>query len=73
MGDWFEKVTIGDMLDRAAERFGTRDALTYAGRHWSWQALQEDCDRAAQGLIQCGIQAGGDVDEQRDSATVRSL
>lgn len=46
------------MLDRAAERFGTRDALTYAGRHWSWQALQEDCDRAAQGLIHCGIQAG---------------
>jgi fatty-acyl-CoA synthase len=61
MGDWFEKVTIGDMLDRAAERFGTRDALTYAGRHWSWQALQEDCDRAAQGLIQCGIQAGDHI------------
>lgn len=58
MVDWFEKVTIGEMLDRTAERFGTRDALTYAGRHWSWQALQEDCDRAAQGLIHCGIQAG---------------
>lgn len=58
MSDWFEKVTIGEMLDRAAERFRTREALTYAGQHWSWQALQEDCDRAAQGLIHCGIQAG---------------
>jgi fatty-acyl-CoA synthase len=58
MGDWFEKVTIGEMLDRTAERFGTHEALTYAGRRWSWQALQEDCDRAAQGLIECGIQAG---------------
>ncbi len=58
MGDWFAKVTLGEMLDRAAERFGTREALTYAGQRWSWQALQEDCDRAAQGLMQCGIQAG---------------
>ena len=56
MGDWFEKVTIGE-LDRTAERFGTREALTYAGQRWSWQALQED-DRAAQGLMQYGIQAG---------------
>lgn len=61
MGDWFEKVTIGEMLDRAAERFGTREALTYAGRRWSWQALQEDCDRTAQGLMQCGIQPGENI------------
>jgi fatty-acyl-CoA synthase len=58
MGDWFEKVTIGEMLDRTAKRFGIHEALTYAGQRWNWQALQEDCDRAAQGLMQCGIRAG---------------
>ena len=35
MGDWFEKVTLGEMLDRAAERFGTREALDVC-----WTALE---------------------------------
>jgi len=61
MGDWFEKVTIGAMLDRAAARFGTREALTYAGRRWSFQELKADCDRAARGLMQCGMQPGEKV------------
>ena len=58
MGDWFEKVTIGETLDRAAARFSTREALTFAGRRCSFQDLQADCDRAARGLMQYGVQPG---------------
>lgn len=61
MRDWFEKVTIGETLDRTAARFGTRAALTFAGQRWSFQQLQADCNRAARGLLQCGIQPGEHV------------
>ena len=55
MPEWFEKVTIGDLLDRQAQRFGEREALTFAGQRWSFQQLQADSNRAARGLMQCGI------------------
>src|SRR5262245_52087504 len=61
MSDWFEKVTIGATLDRAAARFHTREALTFAGQRWSFQDLQADCARAARGLMQCGVQPGEHV------------
>ena len=61
MGDWFEKVTIGATLDRAVVRFRTREALTFAGRRWSFQDLQADCDRAARELMQYGVQPGEKV------------
>jgi fatty-acyl-CoA synthase len=61
MPEWFEKVTIGDLLDRLAQRFGAREALTFAGQRWSFQQLQADSDRAARGLMQCGIQPGDKV------------
>lgn len=61
MGDWFEKVTIGEALDRITARFGTREALTFAGQRWSFQALQADCERAARGLLHCGIAPGEKV------------
>ena len=61
MPEWFEKVTIGDLLDRLAHRFGEREALTFAGQRWSFQQLQTDSDRAARGLMQCGIQPGDKV------------
>lgn len=61
MGEWFEKITFGEALDRAAERYGAQEALTFAGQRWSFAALKADCDRAAQGLIQCGIQPGEKV------------
>ncbi len=47
MGDWFEKVTIGAMLDRAAARFSIREALTFAGQRWNFEEFKADCDRAA--------------------------
>lgn len=61
MGDWFEEVTLGETLDRAAARFSTREALMFAGRRWNFQELKADCDRAARGLLHCGIQPGENV------------
>ena len=59
MPEWFEKVTIGNLLDRLAQRCGEREALAFAGQRWSFQQLQADSDRAARGLMQCGIAARG--------------
>ena len=58
MSDWFERVTIGEMLDRAAARFETREALMFQGQRWSFRDLQADSDRAARGLLQSGVQPG---------------
>ena len=35
MPDWFDKQTLGDLLNQAAYRFGTREALMYEGQRWS--------------------------------------
>src|SRR2546430_1386837 len=61
MPAWFEQVTIGDLLGRLVQRFGEREALTFAGQRWSFQQLQAESDRAARGLMQCGIQPGDKV------------
>ncbi len=61
MGDWFEKLTLGEALDRAAARYGPAEALSFAGKRWSFQALRADCDQAARGLLQCHIQPGEKV------------
>jgi non-ribosomal peptide synthetase component E (peptide arylation enzyme) len=61
MGEWFAKVTIGELLDRTAQRFGTREALMFAGQRWRFQDLRADSDQAARGLLQCGMQPGDKV------------
>jgi hypothetical protein len=33
---WFEKLTFGQVVDRAAERWGDREALWFEGRRWSF-------------------------------------
>jgi len=58
MPEWFEQVTIGDLLDRQAQGCGEQEALAFAGQRWNVQQLQADSDRAARGLMQCGIQPG---------------
>ena len=58
MPEWFEKVTIGTQLDRVAARFGDREALMFQGKRWTFQQLQDDTDRAARGLMACGVQPG---------------
>ncbi len=61
MSEWFEKVTIGTQLDRIAARFGEREALMFRGKRWTFQQLKDDTDRAARGLIACGVRPGDKV------------
>jgi fatty-acyl-CoA synthase len=61
MGDWFEKVSMGTLVGRAAERFGAREALYYEGKRWSFADLKAEIDRVAKGLLALGIQPGEKV------------
>jgi fatty-acyl-CoA synthase len=58
---WFEKLTFADLVDRAAERWGEREALYYEGRRWSFAALRDEVDRAGKGLIAAGVMQGDHV------------
>ena len=61
MSTWCEKLTFGQALDRAVERFGAREALMFQGQRWTFAQLQADCDRAARALIQAGVRPGDKV------------
>jgi fatty-acyl-CoA synthase len=61
MGEWFEKKTLGTLLDEAAGRWGPREALTYEGRRWSFAQLQAEVDRTARAFIRLGILPGDRV------------
>jgi fatty-acyl-CoA synthase len=58
---WFEKLTFGQLVDRAAERWGDREALCFEGRRWSFAQLRDETDRAAKGLIAAGVEPGDHV------------
>ena len=57
------RMTIGDLLDRQADRFGSRDALVHVdwGLRYTWQEFREECDRIARGLMALGINKGDHV------------
>ena len=61
MGDWFEKASMGALVDSAAARFGDRQALCYEGQRWSFADLKTETDRVAKGLLALGIQPGEKV------------
>jgi len=61
MSDWFSKQTIGSLLERAAERWGAREALYFKGRRWSFAELSAGVDRLARGLIALGVRPGEKV------------
>ncbi len=58
---WFEKLTFGRLVDRAAERWGSREALSFEGRRWTFAEFQQEVDQAAKGLIAAGVQPGEHV------------
>src|SRR5215475_835612 len=60
MADDLMKITIGDLLDRQAKRFGARDALVHVehGLRYTYAQFRDECDRVAKGLIALGIQKG---------------
>jgi fatty-acyl-CoA synthase len=58
MGDWFPKQTLGSLPERAARRWGAREALAFQGRHWSFAEISAGVDRLARGLIGLGVAPG---------------
>ena len=61
MPDWFDKQTLGDLLNQAAHRFGPREALMYEGQRWTFDEFRGEVDRVARALINLGIQPGDKV------------
>jgi fatty-acyl-CoA synthase len=57
------KITIGELLDRQAARFGEREALIHVehGVRYSYAELRDECDRVAKGMIALGIGKGDHV------------
>ncbi len=58
---WFEKITFHGLLERAAERWPDREALSFEGRRWSFTQLCREVDRAAKALLAGGVQPGDHV------------
>ena len=61
MAEWFEKRTLGGLLDDAARRYGPREALTFEGSRWTFREFREQVDRTARALIHLGVQPGDKV------------
>ncbi|MBI4271411.1 MAG: AMP-binding protein [Candidatus Rokubacteria bacterium] len=59
--DWFEKVAIGTLPERAARRWGTREALCFQGRRSTFLEIAAGVDRVARGLIALGVAQGDKV------------
>ena len=61
MRDWFSKQTLGSLPERAAQRWGAREALYFKGQRWSFSDLSAGVDRLARGLIALGVRPGEKV------------
>jgi fatty-acyl-CoA synthase len=61
MADWFEKRTIGSLPAEAAARWGSREALRFKERRWSFAELSASIDDAARGLMALGVGPGEKV------------
>ena len=57
------RTTIGDLLDRQAERFGSREALVHVDWEvrYTYQQFRAECDRMARGLMALGINRGDHI------------
>lgn len=53
--------TLGALVDTAATRWGSREALVFEGQRWNFQALHADIDRTARALMHLGITPGDRV------------
>src|SRR3954471_5009766 len=56
-----EKLTFGQLVDRAVERWSDREALCFEGRRWTFAQFRDETDRIAKGLIAAGITPGEHV------------
>ena len=58
MGEWFQKSTIGNLVNDASDRFNTREAIVFNNKRWTFKDFQEDVARSAKALISIGIKRG---------------
>jgi fatty-acyl-CoA synthase len=58
---WFDKLTFGDLIDRAAARWGDREGLTFEAQRWSFAQVRAEVDRTAKALMAAGVSAGDHV------------
>ncbi len=61
MAEWYPKTTFGALVDRAAARFGTREALVFDGERYTFDEVRERVDEVARGLIELGVMPGDHV------------
>ncbi len=59
--EWFEKITMGALPERAARHWGAREALSFKGRRWTFAEVAAGVDRVARGLIALGVEPGDKV------------
>ena len=55
---WYAKHPLGTWPERAARRWGAREALCFRGRRWTFAELAAEVDRVARGLVALGIEPG---------------
>ncbi len=61
MGDWFPKLTYGELVDQAAATYGDKVYMTFGEQCWSFRQVKDEVNRAARGLMALGIQPGEHV------------
>jgi fatty-acyl-CoA synthase len=61
MAEWFEKRTLGNLLDVAVDQFGSREALCFENKRWSFSEIRSYVDNLARGLIGVGVKPGDKV------------
>src|SRR5438876_11874056 len=61
MADWYETQTLGGLPERAARRWGPREALAFQGRRWTVAEVDARVDGVAKGLLELGIAPGDKV------------
>ncbi|HEX2440646.1 MAG TPA: AMP-binding protein, partial [Methylomirabilota bacterium] len=54
-------ITLGALPERAARRWGAREAVCFQGRRWTFADLAAGVDRVARGLVALGVQPGDRV------------
>jgi fatty-acyl-CoA synthase len=59
--DWFEKTPLGALPERAARRWGAREALCFEGQRRTFAEIADGVDRVARGLIALGVGHGDRV------------
>ena len=53
--------TLGGVLDEAAARWGSREALVFESRRWTYAELNAETDRVARALMALGVEPGENV------------